>query len=326
MKALVIGGGSIGKRHTQNILSEFKDANVSIITKYSTRKDNLFCNERVILKNKIDSSEIFNLVYVASPASMHQKHLNSVNENCKKILIEKPLYSAFDEKNFLLKKNNWEKIFIGYILRFDPIIYKTKEIIKSGNLGDLYYGRVWAGQFLPDWRPSINYRKTVSAQKKLGGGPLHELSHEIDYITYLLGETPVSVLCDLQKLTDLDIDTEDYCSLKLKFNKAQINLDLDFIANPAKLGFCLYFKNGIIEANFVSRKLELTLNNSFENIDVTIPSFNSLYVNQLHTLNNTANYEKIKLVEPASLNDANKTMNIIKAAIESDKFSEWIKV
>ena len=42
MKALVIGGGSIGKRHTLNILNEFKNANVLLITKHSSREDKLF--------------------------------------------------------------------------------------------------------------------------------------------------------------------------------------------------------------------------------------------------------------------------------------------
>ena len=326
MKALVIGGGSIGKRHTLNILNEFKNANVLLITKHSSREDKLFYDKRVSVKESFDNKEFFDLVYIASPASMHEENLNSININCRNILIEKPLYNGFEKENFFVKKNNWEKIFIGYVLRFDPIIFKTKEIINSGQLGDLYHGRVWAGQYLPEWRPTTDYRKTVSAQKKLGGGPLHELSHEIDYVTYLLGQLPKSVFCNLEKFTDLEIDTEDYCSLKLKFKKSQINLELDFIASPSKLGFCFYFKNGTIEGNFVSRELIVTCQNIIQNIDVKIESFNSLYIKQLHTLNSKLDPNKLQTIEPASLNDASQTMNIIKAAIESDKLLKWTKV
>lgn len=326
MKTLVVGGGSIGKRHALNILNEFDHAEVTLVTNFSSREDDLFKDKRVVVNNSIDSSQAYDLVYIASPASRHLKDLNSINENCRKVLVEKPLFNGFEERNFPIKKNNWEKIYVGYILRFDPIIYKTKELIKSGKLGDLYFGRIWAGQFLPEWRPNTDYRKTVSAQRKLGGGPLHELSHEIDYITYLLDSTPSKVLCDLQKLTNLEIDTEDFCSLKFKFNRVNINLDLDFIANPAKLGFCLFFKNGTIEADFVSRKLEVLFRNNLEKIDVEISSFNSLYIEQLHHLNSQKKNKKINLVEPALIQDSNRTMSIIKACIKSYECSRFVEV
>ena len=40
--------------------------------------------------------------------------------------------------------------------------------------------------FLPDWRKNIAYSKSYSSIKKQGGGVLLDLSHELDYATYLL--------------------------------------------------------------------------------------------------------------------------------------------
>ena len=41
-----------------------------------------------------------------------------------------------------------------------------------------------ASSYLPDWRKNKNFRKSVSSQKKLGGGVLLELSHELDYLLW----------------------------------------------------------------------------------------------------------------------------------------------
>ena len=42
--------------------------------------------------------------------------------------------------------------------------------------------------FLPSWRKNIDYQSSVSAKKSLGGGVLLELSHEIDYLIWLIGK------------------------------------------------------------------------------------------------------------------------------------------
>ena len=326
MKTLVLGGGSIGKRHVSNILREFPNSKVQLITKFSDKNHQLFKDKRITLKSSLNKEEFFDLVYIATPASKHISDLNSLNRKCKKILIEKPLFNGFEKNNIPITNIYYERLLIGYILRFDPIIYKSREIINSGKLGDLLYGRVWAGQYLPDWRPEIDYRKSVSAQKKLGGGPLHELSHEIDYVTYLLNEKPNAVLCSLKNLSSLDIDTEDYCSLQLEFGKKIINFDLDFIAQPAKLGFCLYFELGTIEADFVNRELKVSFNKKVQNYNVAVSSFNSLYVDQLHYLNNSLAKSKMKSISPANLEDAILTMKIIQSSLKSNRISSWVEI
>ena len=55
----------------------------------------------------------------------------------------------------------------------------------------------------------------MSANKKLGGGVLLELSHEIDYATWLLGIH--FTLCSSRKLSNLDLDVEDYANLIFEY-------------------------------------------------------------------------------------------------------------
>ena len=54
--------------------------------------------------------------------------------------------------------------------------------------------------------------KSVSAQKKLGGGALLELSHELDYIDHIFGENSLTYSYN-KKLSDLKINVDDFLCL-----------------------------------------------------------------------------------------------------------------
>ena len=88
---------------------------------------------------------------------------------------------------------------------------------------------VCAGQFLPDWRSLKNFKNSVSAKKNLGGGVLLELSHEIDYIQWLLG--PVKVhYAKLRSSSELNLEVEEIADAVLVSNTGTIcNMHLDFL-------------------------------------------------------------------------------------------------
>jgi predicted dehydrogenase len=70
---------------------------------------------------------------------------------------------------------------------FLPSLIEFKRQIFSEKLGKIYSIRAEIGQYLPGWRPESDYRICVSVQQKLGGGVLLELSHEIDYLSWIFG-------------------------------------------------------------------------------------------------------------------------------------------
>ena len=62
-------------------------------------------------------------------------------------------------------------------------------------IGKILYIRAAVGLYLPNWRPGCDYRQTVTSCKDLGGGVICELSHELDYVRWLVGE--VAQICAL---------------------------------------------------------------------------------------------------------------------------------
>jgi len=118
---------------------------------------------------------------------------------------------------------------VAYVMRFLPTMGRIKEIINTKMYGEVITVTISAGQFLPDWRPELDYRNAVSSQKELGGGALLELSHEIDYMNYLFG-MPMSVNSIVRNTQRLEIDVEDRVDCIMEYGSGHsIFIHLDFL-------------------------------------------------------------------------------------------------
>ena len=194
--ALVIGYGSIGKRHAV-VLDEMDDINSIVIL--SNQSDLPY-----FTITKIEDIPVLNPDYiiVACPTAQHYSHLVFLEENLesKKILVEKPLFEAY---HFCKINNN--QVYVGYNLRFHPLLQKIKEFIRGKKLWNIH---VFCGSYLPEWRPDKDYRQTSSVRKDYGGGVLLDLSHELDYIQWLVGSIEVDHVVN-EKVSDLEIETDD---------------------------------------------------------------------------------------------------------------------
>ena len=174
-KCLVIGYGSIGRRHTEVLQSLGHE--VSVVSGHLQNSD-------LAVFGDIRSAYVgrqFDYVVIASETSAHAdtlKHLLHAAGRQTVCLVEKPLW-AFPEQHINL---DGVKIAVGYVLRAHPLLRTVKNILKNKKI---YSCRASCGQYLPDWRPDSDYRKCYSAEKKRGGGVLRDLSHELDYMQML---------------------------------------------------------------------------------------------------------------------------------------------
>ena len=206
MKILIIGFGSIGKRHF-DILS--KNYDVKVVSKY---KGNFFNLDEV-------NFEEFDYFVIANETYKHFETLKYINERVKDkiILVEKPLF----DKEYDLVLNN--KVYVAYNLRFHPLIQKLK------NFKDILYINIFVGQDLRMWRKR-DYRNSYSADIKKGGGVLKDLSHEIDYLMWCGGDIENISYIDT-KISDLDIKSDDLFTAIGKTNKGIVfNISMDYIS------------------------------------------------------------------------------------------------
>ena len=244
---LVIGAGSISKRHIENIKALSNKAVIGNLSSSGRKIDLEESGAGVIFNNMEEAIAAKpDFVIVASPSPFHIKHALPFIERNIPILIEKPVTDSLSnvekEKEILFKyKTNIE---VAYNLRHSPAMIFFKNLIDSSFLGTMYSIQAEVGQYLADWRPSKNYRDTVSANKNLGGGVLLELSHELDYLTWIFGPFK-DVFCSSRQSNHFDIDVEDNIDAIINCSSGvPINLHMDFLQKEVKRTCKVLGKNG----------------------------------------------------------------------------------
>ena len=240
---LVSGYGSIGRRHV-NILSKLvKKKNITILTNQK------LSNFRTIKTIKALNEVNPDYIVISNPTSDHINKISFIEKNCKNkfVLVEKPLFSKPDKINI---KNN--KYYIGYNLRFNPIINFLKKKIKSKEIWSV---NIFCGSYLPDWRSNINYKHSSSAKKDLGGGVLLDLSHELDYVQWLFGKIKIEH-CKSKKLSNLNIETDDFLNLIGKTKKIpSIQITLNYFTRKPTRQIFIDGKNISVQADLINKKV-----------------------------------------------------------------------
>lgn len=208
---VVVGSGSIARRHIANLKALYLDARVGclsasgrVISVEETGADFISSD----LSNAIAQASTF--AVIASPAPFHLEQALEFLRAGVPVLIEKPLaISSCDVAPYRDALQAYSgRLDIAYNLRFMPSAQTVKALIEAQFLGRLHDVSIRVGQYLPDWRPGTDYRKNVSARAELGGGVLLELSHELDYLNWIFGAFE-RCTCISQHSGLLEIDVED---------------------------------------------------------------------------------------------------------------------
>ena len=235
-RILIVGLGSIGKRHLRIAKKLFPEVEVGVLRHRKVNGpvedgvDHLFYTYDDAVSFKPD------IAVIANPATHHLSIAQQLGEAGVNMLIEKPLAESSDGVSQLIKQcdRNKVKLAVGYNLRYLPSLNEFKNLIEKGIIGDIWSVKSEIGQYLPSWRPDSDYRHCVSAKKSLGGGVLLELSHELDYMQWVFGE-PRWVLASLTKQSNLEIDVEDNAHIIMEMNdsltnrSAVVTVNMDFI-------------------------------------------------------------------------------------------------
>ena len=234
MRALIVGLGSIGRRHLANLRRLAPDASIVVWHQYSRPSDRSSAptqadSEVFSLEHALDTRP--EMAVIAGPAPTHVETALALADNGVHLLVEKPISHSLDGVDDLIERCRARQLalLVGYNLRFSASLQEMKRILEAGRIGRVLSIRAEVGGYLPDWRPNSDYRRDVSARSELGGGVLLELSHEIDYVRWLAGDV-TGVSARVGRLSDLEIDVEDVAEVILEFASGAIGcIHLDMV-------------------------------------------------------------------------------------------------
>jgi predicted dehydrogenase len=281
MKHLVIGGGSIGKRHLNNL--------------YSLGETKLFCFRRFYDKDfeaeyhcKVVTSydEIKHIkpdiLYVCNPTSMHHYGLLWAQDLGAHVFMEKPL--THDEHILHEVLQQWKQqrvFFIGFVMRYHPFISIIKERINHRLIGDVFSARFEFGSYLPNRHPWENYREGYAAIRSLGGGVINTITHELDLMLDVFG-IPQSVLAAKANPGHLQLDVEELAEAIFRYPWGFATLHLDFLQKDYDRQIKILGTEGKIVWNWKDNEISIyRYNEPKEIIELKDTDFNQYYIDEL---------------------------------------------
>jgi len=210
-RILIVGYGSIGQRHKINF--ERLGADVAVVSRRPIDGLNFFSDIGEALADFKPE-----LILICTETSRHYKDFFDIQkyDYLGRVIIEKPIFDSSEISKSIIRK---EDIYVAYNLRFYlPLQILKKELAQK----NIVSSHIYAGQYLPNWRSSVDYRGTYSAHVDRGGGVTLDLSHELDYALWLFGRIKRS--CGIKgKCSSLDIDSDDVSGFLLQFENCGLS-------------------------------------------------------------------------------------------------------
>lgn len=255
MKVLIIGYGSIGRRHDE-VLSTFVGIeSIDIVTKQILKSRVTFLS----LEN-VEVLDAYDYFIIASETYKHYEQLAYLELHVKNKLIfcEKPLFETHKQLDIFQNR-----VYVGYVLRFHPLVQKLKTLLEDEKVISVI---AYCGQYLPTWRKEVDYKTSYSAKKAEGGGVLLDLSHEIDYIQWLFG-TIREVKSYQLKISDLEIDSDDCVTCIAKTsNNVIVSVSMDYISKITRREMMVHTMEHTYVLDFIANRLVQKDKDAQENV------------------------------------------------------------
>lgn len=132
------------------------------------------------------------LVYVATPTDLHAEHALAAASAGKHALVEKPMALTVEDAQEMAAAANRAgvRLGIGFHLRHHPVHRAMRDLIASGEIGDVVLVQAMWGYYSADW-PRDSWKMDPA---RAGSGSVAALGvHLIDLIRWLAGREVVEV-------------------------------------------------------------------------------------------------------------------------------------
>jgi predicted dehydrogenase len=257
MRGLVVGLGSIGRRHARNW------AALGLGPLAVCRQARMPQPEPlgVAAREFFDLDEALNaqpeVVLVTNPTRLHLEVACRAVRAGAHVLIEKPLADSLEGVAELLDLATRERrqLMVGYNLRFHPGLLRLRELVHQQAIGRVVSVRAEVGEYLPDWHPWEDYRQAYSGRRELGGGAILTFSHELDAVCWLLG-APTRVMALAAHASSLEIDTEDVAEIVVQFTSGALaNIHVDYVRREPRRCIEVIGEEGVLRWEYEANRL-----------------------------------------------------------------------
>lgn len=191
----IIGCGNISNKFA-TCLQSLDNARLTAVASNSVERAESFAKQFSVKNHYTDYLSLTNdpevdIVYIGTPHSFHYEHTLLCLENGKHVLCEKPIGINADQAGQMFEVAKQNKLFLMEAVwtRFLPAIEKMKEVICSGEIGEVHTVQADFSIIVP-FNPSHRLYN-----KDLGGGALLDLGiYPLTFAHIVFDDFPMEVL------------------------------------------------------------------------------------------------------------------------------------
>lgn len=252
LHVLVVGCGSIGKRHAQVLrglgvthLSACDPSEESRAEMRALLPDvPLYADYgEALTREKPDAA------FILTPTRLHvPMAMQALEADCH-VLIEKPLANTPEGVDTLraLAQARGRQVMVAFCFRYHEALCKAKGMVEEGRIGRLVSIRALMGEPFYDIHPdylNLYYSKYSGA---------FELVHDLDLAIWFAGQEIESVQSVYGSFSDMGMDSPDTVEMLLRFrDRCVANVHLDFFQTPRRRQIDLIGTRGVITVEFAS--------------------------------------------------------------------------
>ena len=256
VKVLVVGCGSIGKRHAR-LLGERPDVEVWVC---DALESNLaaaveqapgakpYTDYASALADKPDA------VYVCTPNHLHAPmSIAALRVGCN-VLCEKPLADTVENAEAIAEAAaaSDRMLQVGYSLRSHGGLRRVQELVATGDCGTLIGGRAMVGTYFTLMCATTPYRMTEE------NALIVDYTHLLDYLRLFFGDLE-RVSAESAALGDLEMRPRpNLFSLLLKYRSGAVaQCHMDYVQHPQRSTVELYGDRQTITYDFQTGQLQV---------------------------------------------------------------------
>lgn len=300
--ALVIGYGSIGARHAR-LLSE-AGCEVAVVSARVIDFPRAYTDLETALRQQRPE-----YVVIANETSRHHSTLEYLAAAGHEgmVLVEKPLFDRAQP----VPRHRFADLRVAYNLRFHPVIQKLRHELAGQAV---ISAQAYVGQYLPEWRPDTDYRTSYSASAERGGGVLLDLSHDLDYLSWMLGAwTRVAAIGG--QLSKLEITSDDTFVLLAQAERCPaVTVQLNYLDRCGRRRLVVNTADHTYEADLVGNVLVVDRDEEASMVerDTTYRAMHRALLDG-------------DVAQACSLDEALRTMSLIEAARAAAAQGQWVQ-
>jgi predicted dehydrogenase len=260
MRLVVLGCGSIGRRHLQNLQSL---GYTELLAYDPASRARRMTREETGLPSLSSLDEVWaKSPEVALVTAGTQAHvdlgLEAARHGCH-LFIEKPLSHSIDGRlHQLLSEIEKRKLItmVACNMRYHPGPMAVKELLESGSVGEIIAARIQAGSYLPRWHPNQEYQQSYSASPEWGGAVL-DCIHEIDLALWYFGPAKLAGAACLGAGT-IGLESDGLAEILLRHKSGVLSsLHLNFVQRDYKRSCQIIGSRGTIYWDFNERQVNV---------------------------------------------------------------------